>query len=875
MPDRTPRIGLLKYYLEDYADIRGLNFNWDEIDKLFHALDGHKHDGVDSPIIDLASLWEAIEELRRLIAALREDHTSLDIRERLHWSTFLRHNHDGVTTNFFDTFINFDQTDRNLTTAALTPALGLLHLPANYTPNKRYQWVGAPFNLKMDPFPDMEGNITDPALLATRAKCNIIMSRKGSVIPYLVVGGDLKNNKPLMGNPSVRGIYPGAVAGTLLKNSETKGMQTTKYTFEGKSNPALNIPHQAFHHVDTTDLTLSKLSPRWFDNIPFSSADYENIALNDGRTVTTSPKYQDKDARTFSVSNSRAASAVVSTQSAASSSVTTVATPTYSSVTVKADARVLYHDDIPLSWDRKTSNFYWFNTNSDVFTQITKADLGPVWSDDLTEVAANKDEDGWIWILKTQTRYVDNPAGYFDVYHQIVKWDGEKGFEEGQWWRSARMERIHWPKPRILAPTHLEITPTKVAAITHASWQNLLGEDGTDSLVNYYLSNPFYQWFPISNVYGETYKQQKKVTFAVFNPGVLGTVATMDRNSETKVITDNARIISGAYDTTRNKWANLTEADMNAFEGGNDNVYMGRLSNELIFYQSFVPYNGAEVLDKKLYEDEAWKLANPDTAWYGIVKYDVTTGNNTFVVGDMPFKVNTGGGLDRNEATIVGGSELIKQFVIEETEPTNTPSASTSGASNNSFSTSSIIKRSRIVATKDNKLPANLKVIHSFWADRDHQATRTANRISPRDAAINPIKVNVATGASERVNTIVQGANSQAAINKVHSSKVVITSQGHKTIGGKQIQRNAIRPRPTDKPARQITSWKGALKQDAVARQLFYFNVGVPRENDIIKVHYTGRAEGKAPYNPGADTTPDRDILIYYMARGGWSYVGG
>ncbi len=834
MSSYTPKLGLVKQGLEDYADERTRNKNWDIIDSLFHVTEGHKHDGVDSPLIDLDAIWRAIEELRAITKQLRIDITELDIREWEHYLEYLRHKHyaldtpPSVETHWFDTFQSFRQINQIFTTASITPQQGLLHLPRNYNGNHAYYMVSKPFNLSHTLEELTRIGMADAYnqdVQPDQAVARIFMARKGIVTPYIAIGNNLE---PSNAHPRK---YPGALVGVQTAVTYVDNFIKSKLTFENKRREVRNVPHVAWHHVDTDRPPISRYvygfgpqQRRWDDRIEFETDQYERITRADGDEVVTSPRYQDAD-------------------------------PIYETVPQNIDdPRVLYHADKALAWHKKQNRFYWYNANANLFIQIPNEDIGPLRHENLVKVAAGLDRDNWIWVMKTYLIPTENPAGHFIQMHQIVKWDGFSNFEERKTWASGRHRRKHWPA-NVIAPDRLEIDNDNIYAITSLGFNDGLAPDG-ENVVNYYDSNgegeahDAYQWFPFQTVYGDAHKGGANVNYVKFNPGILGTVHKISRRGDW-VAEGPSKIISGAYRPNANRWATSTDEQINDFEGGNDSVYLGTNGEELFFYQAFVPYNGADIHRNERYKNADFRESNPDEAWHGIIAHNVATGINRFIRGNIPFRVNVGGGveLEGGTALITGGTELVKQFV--------TPDF-------------------RILSTVNNQPPQNESIIYSYWVDRHIPGVITYDRLSVRDDIVNPIKIDLDTGLTERIVSHADDTSLTTIGSRTQSPQVVMNPRGFSAIGGKNIRnREALRLRRIDGRVRKIVGWSGALETGSKARQIYSFEIGEGvTERDIVKVHIKARSEGKPTANPLDTASRMRDIDVMDWRWPDWGLLG-
>jgi hypothetical protein len=837
MADRTPQLDLLRQYLEDFADERARNINWDIIDKLFHPTEGHKHDGVDSPLIDLDSLWRAIYELRALLAQLRIDLNNLDLRDYLQHQEYLRHKHyeldapPSQETSWFETFNSLGQLDMINSTVSVSPQQGRIHLPAAYQSNTSYFLVSKPFKLLhtlasltarglQDQF--------DPDVQPQQATARIFMARKGIVTPYLAISDNLipsRNNAH---------IYPNAVAGNQREVSFVDEFITSKYGFQGKRTEDFAIPHVAYHHIDDERPEMSRYkwgrgkdNDRWQDRVEFSNIDYETISTSDGKEVATTPRYQDSD-------------------------------PIYKRVESNINPRVLYHADRALSWDKRQNKFYWYIAEKNVFKEIPPQEIAPLTESRMIKVAAGIDKTtGEVVVMKTWNVKLDRPKGYFDQMHQIVRWDTFTGFEEGPIWKSGRHRAKHWPA-KTISPSHIEVDANNIHLFTQLSFNGDLAQEGEDS-INYYEKDPnttdfdSYPWLPFRKVYGDLHQKRKTVNFAEFNPGMVGTVLSINK-AGTLVPQGPAKIITGFLDPTINPWAATTDEFINQFEGGNDSVYLGSNGEEMFFYQAFVPYNGADIHTNQLWKNPTFRENNPDDAWNGIVAHNIANGTNRLIRGNIPFRVNVGGGIEEEGgyAMLNGGTELVKQFVTSD---------------------------ERIIATENNQTPENEEIIYSYWVDRHITGVVTADRLSVRDDIVNPIRVDLFTGESERVMSYTDDTSLIGVEARTQSPQIVMHRTGFSSIGGKQItRRQAKRIRRSDPPVRRIVGWTGAILSNSKARQLYHFRLGEGLgERDIVKVHFKARSEGKPAANPVAPTggaLKERDFEVYSWAFPEWTLLG-
>lgn len=822
---RTERLDLILQFLEDIGDKRYDNINMEILDKWASS---HNHDGENSELIDLDSIWSAIEELRRLIQQLRVDHTNLDIRELLHYGEYQRHKHyelnapPSVETHWFDTFNNLLQTDTNLTNVAVSTAIGTLHMPANYKGNTPYYYVSKPFRLQHTLQPG-----SDVDVQPQQAKAEIFMTRQGRVTPYIAIANGLT---PSANQPKK---YPFAVAGKNIEISAVDNYVKSKFSFENKIKGNPSVPHRAYHHIDkerpsvgvTAIGTPSQLgkplsyAPKLSYRTEFSTDDYQRIARSDGAITTTQPLFKGSQ-------------------------------PVTHKVPASVKPEVLFHDDVALAWNKRNNRFYWFKAQDNDFDIIPNADIKPLVEENMVGVAAGVDEsDNSIYVLKTWVVRIDKPAGYFDIYHQIVRWNRRDSFREGKVWKSGRCKRKHW-LPNIICPTHLHVSAGKINIFTHMSYDG--HELDEEVIVNYYDDNQFqnfdaYMWFPWGKVYGNLHKKRKTVTFAKFNPGILATHHSCSKGGEMRPV-GPSKIISGAYSPNDNSWVSLTDENINAFEGGNDNVFLGVEGTEAFYYQGFVPYNGAEVLSKNLWKNEAWKKSNPDVAWYGIIAHNFSTGTNRFIRGDMPFKINAAAIIDNDasNALFMGGTELVKQFITTD---------------------------DRIIATENNNRPQNTEIKYAFWADRFVPQSITPDRLDENVHEVSPSRINISTGKHIRL----QSSNGSITIGgKPHKGKGIRIGKGMVSIGGIHIQNNVIRPRPHHPPNNHNVVWEGALNTGDMARQMFWFELGEGlTDDDIVKVYVKANSEGKRPLNSAQANPWNDDIkLLNFAGSGEWQGLG-
>jgi hypothetical protein len=879
MSDLTPVLGLVRQYLQDHGDKRVDNINWDKLDRLFHPIDGHKHDGVDSPLIDLEALWRAIYELRRLVAQLRIDLTNLDIREWQHYEEYIKHKHyaldapPSIETHWFDTFNNYLQTDLALTNASVSAGIGALHLPLGYTPRSPYYFVSKPFRLAHtmveNPNPDIQPD---------QAYARIIQQREGIVTPYIAIGDNLI---PSSTDPR---RYPGARVGNQLEISYIDNYTKRKMTFEGKVRENISVPHIAWHYYDIkipeikveekrpapwlsihshigqswTNLEISQgcISAAAHAQNPFAVAHAELAIGNcverqykiDYRNYTDRLEFQTNEYARLSISDNN----VVSTGDGYSG-----ASPVFEETPYSQDYRVLYNADKALAWQKSGNKFFWYDSETKTATEIPRAQIEPLYEENMINVAAAPDPNhGFIYVLKSWIQQVISPNGYFDLYHQLVRWDGVNGFVEGRVWRSSRHKRRHWPAT-VICPTWLKIDNNNIYPICSFDFNDL--KDEGESLVNYYDGddrNPDahddYMWFPFKKVYGDLHKQRGHVTFAYFNPGILGTIHTIPKTGEW-VATGSANVIRGAYDPTANEWSTHSEEDINEFEGGNDCHFLGTSGQEIFFYQSFTPYDGYDILRNKRYQDRVWREAHPDYSWHGIIAYNISTGRNRHIRGNMPMRINVGGSVNNTggDAYLVGGMELVKQFYTSD---------------------------GRIIATVDNVTPTGTTIVYAFWADRNDPECVVPDRVSLRDEINNPLKIDLSFGYYARVQTSTASITASASVDyniRRHGSQVIWHSTGFSQIGGWNISaRLTFRVRYGDRKIRVCKRWHMGLLDGGRPRQIYNFDLGEDIElGDTFRLYLKTRSEGKL--SSVVSTAPTEDVVVYGLRDKDWVRIGG
>jgi hypothetical protein len=722
--------------------------------------------------------------------------------------------------------------------------------------------------------------------MATRATGRIMMgAEQGNITPYLAIA-----NTPVWNTTTNR--YNGAVAGTFVGEAIADEVILSQYSFIGKirgqENPVvheayytyaqgiLSKPrlrrthiktphhyrgghgggggggrghhhhkknrhrgpksghpkHHPHYHYDWYWLYTEK--PRWAE---FSQADYDRLSVATGEAIEGAGTVDDDiDGGGEN--------------------------PTEEEIPVEVDARPLYHGDVVLSWDRETNKFYWFDALNVNYTEITPESLGPIYQETMIEVAAGVDEDtGEIYVLTSWVEEEDNPPGHFKVKHQIIRWNqtftssepnSPPEFTRGHIWQAGRLRRFFW-YPRLICPTHLEITNKKIYIITHMNWFNIIK---WGALVNYYHDHGHWQWFPFMHVFGDLHKSRKYCSYAHFNPGILGTIHTCSKIGNW-VPTGPAKFINGVFPAQQNRYAILEEEDLENFEGANDKVYMGREGDYLIFYQAFVPHNGEQILASKLWDDDDWIEANPDLSWHGLVKYNLTTGKVEYVRGNMPCKVNCSGVLDNGKAIIADGIELVRQWIIKDIAT----------------------GKKYLMATPNNVKPAEAgkKVLGSFWVKRVATEAQIADRVSLRDELLNPISLGIVDGVWERIAT----AGNRIAISVATSDSAHIChphrvrhSRGHCRIGGWIIiGRKSLRCRPRDHRHRRCRKWVRGILDGGRPRHLFKFYVNDLQFGDELNIHYNGKAVGgRTPLNQTGEVgeSNERDINVFVWSTLAW-----
>ncbi len=849
MASRTPVLSLVLQYLQDIADIRIENENWLRLDRLFHSTDGHVHDGVDSPLIDEINYVKIYER----IIGLEERMTSVEkrlIRNEMFmlqfYAQFLRHNHTGVETLWTETFFDYNQTDRDNTTAILNPHLGYLHLPFNYVPNQVYRWIGTPFKLESDPWPELKERTTATGVIT-------IGDDLGQVTPYLTVA-----DTPTLNSEKTR--YLNAVEGQFVEETVSPEKTVAQYSFLRKRVNNDRVPHEAWHHYGKERPPLTVYNPGSIHYLedrrarPFNQAEYDRIARATGEAM-------EADGNVVTHYDSEEPN------------------PRAEEVNLQNEARPLYHGDRVLAWNKERNTFYWFDPEESTYREIKQDILGPIYHNNMVEVAAGRDpSNGDIYVLASWVAEVENPPGYFALKHQIVKWnrgtggdfaleplgglgaefdeDGEPEFVEGPIWTSLQAKRYFW-LPEVIAPTHLEIHNTKISIITNLNFRDSALK-GT-STINYYEDAGDFQWFPFITIFGDLFRKLKYLTFVRFAPGILGTIHHVQKRGDWRPV-GPAKFIGGAYPQTGNRYATLSEEDIDTFEGGNDKVYLGKDGNYLVYYQAFVPHNGEEVLSRELYKNQNWRDDNPDVSWWGLVKYDVTTGKSEFVRGNMPLKVNASGAIHNGEAYITDGIEMVKQWIVEDEVPSG----------------NTVTRVISLMATEDNQKPADRKTLGAFWIRRDAPGAKLADKVSLRDQILNPIKVNLTTGESERVATsgtlsasAVAGGGTAAA--QTSHTLAVAHTKGIARQGGKKITgRRTPRVRPRDRDDHTNKKFTRGIEDGARARQYFKFFIGDVEDGDRIIIHYNGEATGAKPFQPPDDLGNDKFIRVMGWVSPDW-----
>lgn len=822
MGSYTPRLKLLKEYLEDVSDKRMEHPNWDIIDLLFHPVAGHIHDGEDSPevYIDFTEIWAEFQKVWRTIEVLQVDAEKRQYFLEQFYEQFMRHNHTGVETIFTETFTDTRNTIMEHTDMILNPQYRFLTLPENYVGNRWYDWMGRPFYLNQDP---------DPDVTPTSAIANIVATNRGEFIPYLTVSND-----PKIQNRN----YVDAVPGQFIEMTKTDTKSSSVHSFAGrgadKRNGTNKIPHRAYHWYGLGLPPVSRFVKRFAENNEFTPAEYH---------------------RSFTKSVPGGRESIVDTSHLVTTDLPFTATEnTYEEIPVSVPARPLYSANAPLSYYAKTNSFYWLDIASGMFDGISIEKLGPIHEDNMVEVAATEDEFGFIYVLKSWVEETETPAGHFHLKHQIIRWGGEiepEHFEEGPIWKSGTFPRWYW-KPRMIAPTHLEIVGDKLYIYTELSWLHQRHE-GMGDMVNYYGETPNFQWFPFGKYYGNTYKQSAYVTMVYFNPAILGTVVGMNLGEkDTWVPKDIGKLVDGAF-PFNNSHSVADRTFIRGFKGGNDDIYLGMDGEEMIFYSAFVPYDGDEILKYEYWKDPVWLEQNTDKAWHGIIRYNVLTGEKTLVQGTMPFRVNANGTLFQGDAWINNGVELVKQWVVEDE---TAPDSDVEGDSLSAY----------VMSTVNNTKPTNKTVLGSFWTARaSAYASVSTDSGSLYAGATSSVKINTTNGshtnisatATSSVKMTTSGgravASSSASVQvsgdgtsvRAEASAVVI-------VGGYQnTAPDKTRPPINCPPVTTTKKCNNPIVTGERACMHFKFVIGEITTDDIVKVHINARSGGRYPSGGG------------------------
>lgn len=871
MADNTNRLGLKRAYWADPANVMDAVGNWNILDAYIGAF--HDHDGVNSAPIDPASLEWIVAWLMRLEAKI-ETHetriTNMELFYELFYDEFLRHNHTGAQTLWVEPFANLSQTNADLSTAMVSPAQKLLSLPADYQPGRSYYHVGLPFALNPDPDPDPEK--------LTSARGRIISRRRGEVVPYLAVGDDLLGKA----NTSNTYLYPGAARGQRL----TEGTQTvissrSKHDFQqkvrGRMEPNLSEAHHQIGVGEANRPHPNKSSHKFPHGGEFSQAEYDTLNRRDSTYVVTAQNA--RRGQTF-----------------------------YDAAEARTDheAKPLYDDVGPLSWDREANRFYWFDSDALRFTPLSEAQAGAFHHDALTGIAATVDRDtGLVWALKTFNVERTTPRGHFDSRHQIVSYNPKTGaFREGAVWTSLSHAKSYYTPSVTISPTRLEIEGGKLYILTELDALRSKAE-GVE-FVNYYGSFALYsnraalgyQWLPFGTLYPEALlNSEGYVNFAAFNPGVLGTIHTLNLRAVQStpaswVPVGPAKIIDGAFSRAGSyaalpethppeaAGANVeTNADAGAdagtdagveglstlpgegversvegFEGVNTKLYLGLVAGKMHFYQAFCPYNPSAVLDTDAYLSEEWLQRHGGAAWHGFVEYDIAGGTSRLYTGNVPWLAGCGGSMGEGRIVLAEGLELAEQIV--EASPGDQVQTS----------------RTRLLSAEDFSgdnpdAPVSVASLVSANAINARQSI-VVNPTHPKASArINAserilIEVNRNTGASTRVSatqSVRVGSSGGASINVQHS--VVITGGGSVNarqsvviIGGRQCPPRKTRPRPVDPPKKIPEKAESGILNGSRARQMFLFHGLDVEPEDIVRVHLKARTYGaeRAPQDiPG------------------------
>lgn len=851
MSDYTKNLQLLRQYLEDPSDKRFDNPNWDIIDELFHPERGHIHDGEDSPevYLDLTDVWAEIDKLYKLIAVLRADHTRLNYFTNQFYLDYSRHNHGGVETLFTETFQDLENTRQGASTMVVNPHARFLTLPNNYQPNRRYTWVGRVFNLNQDP---------DPAVTPTTAEAKIVASKRGDFTPFLAVGDNLNLNSNLR--------YPQSKAGQLEEVTAAPTTSPSIYSFAGKGQDIRNgtnhVPHRAWHWYGIGRPPLSKFRPRYAERDEFTPAQYHRsftkkdpdggreVVFDRDEMITTELPFEDAE-------------------------------NTYEEIATDVEARPLYSGGNVLAWDRDSNTFYWVNGEDGGFERILDEDLGVIPQENMVEVAAGEDRLGNIYVLKSWVLPTEFPPGHFQLRHQIIKWvreeDKEEEFIEGNTWIGATMPRLHWI-PNVIAPTHLEIRGESLYIYTELSWE-YKRHIGNGQAVNYYADQDDYPWFPFGKVYGSLHKQRKYITMLYFDPAIMGTLKTMSLSgNEHWIPGDKVTVIDGQF-PQGNSFSTYSEAAIKDFQGGNDNVYLGMNGDEMVFYQSFVPYDGDDILNRDIWNEDWFLNENSDKAWHGLIKYNVKTGTRDTVIGDIPFRVNAAGVMFEDEAYLMDGIELVKQWVVEE-------ETSTLGE------VSEAVNVRRLVAAAKSTAGISGTIKGSFWVARaSAKAKVNINKGQAYASASASIKANTNSGSITAVSSSRVGVSrgsgnirvSSRAVAKVRTGGGRARASARASVvistGGKRVSKpHKVRPPRNAPPNRNNKKENNGIQHLARACQLFTFYVGDMTEQDTIRVHYSAASKGVYPHKgtgvpfEGAEW---RGVEMLNWRRPNWAYLRG
>lgn len=835
MADYTQRLKLVREYLEDVSDKRIENQNWDIIDGLFHPVDGHTHNGDDSPLVDEINhveIWEEINRLRKLIEALQGDYKRLEYFLNQFYEEFQRHNHTGVETIFTDIFDDKSNTRPLASTMVINPQYKTLTLPRDYQRNKRYTWVSYPFELRQDP---------DPAVIPSTATAKIISTNRGDFTPFMTVGDNLELNSNRR--------YPNSIAGTLQEVNRTSTTSTSTYTLAGKAkdrrNGTYKIPHRAYHWYGTGHPAISRFSRKFADNREFTPAEY----------IRTYLKVHPDGTRESIVDNSQ----MVTTDLPFSEDENK-----YEEIETGVQARPLYSGDYVLSWDEDLNKFYWFNSARGSFSEIDNNSIQPIYEEDMVEVAACENDEGQVYVLKTYVTSLTNPDGYFRIWHQIVKWGGiedEFTFEEGERWTSGMFQRKHW-KPKVIAPTHLEIDGNNLHIFTQLSWQYRRAI-ANGEVVNYYTpdnntqSGDNYQWFPFRKIYGNMHEKRAYVTVIYFNPHILGTIKTLSLTADNgwKPL-GTAEIIEGAMQSN-NSWSTATSAQMKDFVGVNDKVYLGMEGDEMVFYQAFLEYDGDAILEEDRWNDDVWIENNPDKSWHGIIRYNIATGNIERIQGDTPFRANVAGAMEEGDAYLADGVELVKQWIVEDESQT--------------VGVAAIAKK--LIATINNEKPTAQKVLGSFWASRKSAKAKIAVNRDNVYAQTSAIRVNITNGATKSI----QVSTSNTSVRVTGNARAIAHRGGVARVGGRQIRKPNKTKRSRNSPRQtRVKKVNNGIIDGARACMLFRFALGDIREDDTVRVHWNAQSRGRYPHGGGVpfeDAEFRGQDIVAHTSSGSWSLL--